>query len=144
MTNRLSWIRRQTTVEDLLDDGVENFSDLKASDTAVPEEPDPDPVLIATNQQFRDQARREREQAMREAYRSAFSGLGIFLGLLMTISGAALVLLPVDTLVYHARVRYLRSVVERVTPARSVFYGASLAISGIGIIGYALYHPRRP
>ena len=143
MTNRISWIRRHTTVEDLLDDGVENFSDLKASETAAPE-PEPDPALIAANQQFRDQARLEQEQAMREAYRSAFSDLGIFLGLLMTVSGSTLALFPVDTLVYHARVRYLRSVVEHVTPARSVLYGASLAISGIGLIGYALYRPCRP
>jgi hypothetical protein len=139
----LDWIRRHTTTEDLLDDGVENFSDLKTLESRSSEEPEPSPESLAVRRQTLERRRKEQQQFASEAYRLAFSRFGLFLGVLLVLSGAALLVFPVDMLVHHARIRYLPPVVEHVTQARSQLYGAALLIAGIALAGFSLYRPRR-
>jgi hypothetical protein len=145
MGNRpLDWIRRQTTADDLLDDGVENFSDLRGTDAAPLETETP---LNPTHLQIRDQTlgrlRAERTQLERTTFRRAYSVFGLALGLAIALGGLVLTLYPVDMLVHHARARYLRSVAEHVTPATSRFYGISLIVCGLALVIYSAHRPRK-
>jgi hypothetical protein len=70
----LNWIRRRTTVEDLLDDGIENASDLgkASSDASLPSDPG---------------VRAEQAAELSAKRRKSFSVLGVFLGLLIAAGG---------------------------------------------------------
>jgi len=143
MSTRLSWIRCQTTIEDLLDDGVENFSDLKGSDAESAPEDEPDAAVLAAKQQSRDIMRRE-AAAENARHTSALSWTGTTLGLLIAASGTMLVVFPVEMRVEHPRTKYLPTVREHVTPARSRLYGAALVVAGMAVTAYSLYRPRKP
>ena len=145
MSNRpLDWIRRQTTADDLLDDGVENFSDLRSTDAApVESDAPPNPVHLQVRDQTLARDRAERAQLERTASKPALSVFGLVLGAIIALAGLALALHPVDMRVHHARARYLRSVVEHVTPATSRFYGISLVVCGLAIAFYSAQRPRK-
>ena len=132
MGHRLSWIRRYTTVEDLLDDGVENFSDVKRAvgqaDNAT-EDVLADPTAAAAIQQHRERLRKEAEARPR---RRGYSGVGLLLAIAMIAGGAVMVELAPDMWVEHAR-RYTRSSVEHVTPMRARVYGVSLLLCGAAL-----------
>jgi hypothetical protein len=134
------WLRRRTTLRDLLDDGIENGSDLKSQDPYQPVTP-PDPAIRALRDETIAAIRREAQRG--RARRVGVSGLGLLLGSVLIASGTLLLLFPVDMAVHHARIRYLPSFIEHVDHARSRLYGVSLLLGGIGLGVFAAYRPRR-
>jgi hypothetical protein len=137
-----AWIRRRTNVEDLLDDGVENGSDLVAG---LPEAEEPltaeEEVALDKREQTLAAVRAEQAEVTATIRRRAFSPYGVAFGLLIAAGGAWLIANPVDMRVEHRRMRYLPTFREHVTPARSRFYGAAGLVSGLALIGYSLRRP---
>jgi hypothetical protein len=136
----LNWIRRRTTVEDLLDDGTENASDVgkSSSDATIP----PDPAALRKRSETLARLRADHAAELRSARRKSFSAFGVLLGLLIAAGGSALVAFPTDMRVEHSRIRYLPTVWEHVTPARSRLYGSVGLAFGLALIVYSLYRPR--
>src|SRR5690606_1934333 len=102
-----------TNVADLLDDGIENNSDLTSFATPVESAhswTDAPPIHQSHEQQ------REPTTPARPMARESISRTGILIGVVMVLGGILLVLLPVDMGVLHHRVMYLPSFVEHVTP----------------------------
>jgi hypothetical protein len=136
----LNWIRRQTTVEDLLDDGIENASDLAKVPLDAPLPSDP----AALRKRSETLARVKAEQAaeLSTTRRKSFSVFGALLGLLIAAAGCSLVVFPADMRVEHSRIRYLPTVWEHVTPGRSRLYGSVGLAFGLVLVVYSLYRPR--
>jgi hypothetical protein len=136
----LSWLRRNTNVEDLLDDGIENNSDLQsftASDSHCDENradvstqtlPPPDP---------NDWKGVDSRSKLPASY------FGLVLGAAITLFGLLLLFFPVDMVVYHLRARALQPLLEHVTIARSQFYGAAGVLFGLTLLAFSIYKPRR-
>ena len=141
-TRNLKWLRRNTNVEDLLDDGVENRSHLPRI-SSVTDSTVPDSNSSTIRRRTIDANRREYEQHLEMTYRRAFSLFGLALGVLIALAGVALLAFPIDMLVLHTRIRYLPSVVEHVTPGTSRLYGSALLFGGLGLAWFSLYRPRR-
>jgi hypothetical protein len=121
----LTWLRQHTNVEDLLDDGVANNSDL--SSFAESEQPLGDtPVVASTETSTQSSHLEAPEQTEERDFQVA--AIGVFIG----GCGLDLVLHPVDMIVYHLKA------IEHVTGARSEFYGAILILFGIALVIYGL------
>lgn len=136
----LNWIKRRTTVEDLLDDGIENASDLSKppSDTTL----SPDPEAFRKRSETLARVRAERAAEFSATRRKSLSVFGVLLGLLIATGGSLLVMFPADMRVEHSRIRYLPTVWEHVTPARSRLYGSVGIAFGLVLVVYSLYRPR--
>ena len=136
----LNWIRRRTTAEDLLDDGIENASDLGKlpSDATLP----PDPAALRKRSETLARVKAEHAAEFSAARRKSFSVFGVLLGLLIAAGGGALVVFPTDMRVEHSRIKYLPTVWEHVTPARSRLYGSVGLAFGLALVVYSLYRPR--
>jgi hypothetical protein len=127
----LTWLRQHTNVEDLLDDGIENNSDLKSF--ALAEQPSDDPPISEAVEIPRQKLPIEAptpEPMERDFFVAA-------IGVLILGCGLNLVLYPVDLIVYHLRA------IEHVTPARSEFYGWVGILLGAVLLIYALKNPRK-
>jgi len=140
----LSWIRRRTNVEDLLDDGIENNS--VAIPLAVSEEDVPvhDPRALAIQEATLRRVRAEQAQAARKRRKPGPSIFGVFLGVLLVLPATALLLFPVDMRVYHQRIRGRPDFIEHVTPPRSRLYAGAALLLGMGVLAWALARPREP
>ena len=103
------WIERNTTANDLLDDGVENFSDVRAPESTPAEEGEPNPADIAAKQRTRDAVQSDLRRRMAIEWRRAWSPFGIALGLAMIVVGTLEVLFPFDMLVHHPAMKYVGS-----------------------------------
>jgi hypothetical protein len=137
-----AWIRRRTNVADLLDDGVENGSDIVSD---LPEADEPPTAGEASALRRREETlaavRAEQAAIAAAARHRAFNPCGVAFGLLIAIGGAWLIASPVDMRVEHRRMMYLPTSWEHVTPARSRFYGTAGLVSGLLLIGYSLRRP---
>ena len=137
MTKRsLTWIRQHTNVEDLLDDGIDNNSDLKsfAIDGNALEEAPVSPTI-------RKEAQRSEAPIAKPA---PISFLGIIIGSLMIAFGTKLFLSPVDMFVYRDRGKYFNlDFIEHVTHGRSEIYGAAGFFLGIAVLIYSVYKARK-
>jgi len=136
------WLQRRTNIADLLDDGIENHSDLASGQVAAEDAAEKDAVDVArpvaeTSPQPVVPARPTVERA-----NPTVSWWGVLMGLGMIAAGLKLFLVPVDMMVYHARMKR-PSFIEHVTPERSRVYGVAGAAVGLGVLGFALYRPRR-
>lgn len=138
-----NWIRRRTTVDDLLDDGVENFSDLRGKQApAAVGETAPNSEAVAAVLRARAEGNAAEREATRAARRRAWSLFGIALGIVMIVAGTLAIRFPQQLLVHHARMKYLPSTVEPVDPPRFAFYGGVLVLAGVGLCVFALVRPR--
>lgn len=122
----LTWLRQHTNVEDLLDDGIANNSDL--SSFAKPEQPPDDSPVVASTENPAQPSHAEAPEQQPEERDFHVAALGLF------ISGCGLDLMlhPVDMLVHHLKA------IEHVTGARSEFYGAILILFGVALMIYGL------
>jgi hypothetical protein len=136
----LNWIRRRTTVEDLLDDGIENASDLGKAPVDAPLPPDP--AVLRKRSETLARVKAEHAAQLSATRRKSFSVFGVLLGLLIAAGGCALVIFPTDMQVEHSRIRYLPTVREHVTPARARLYGSVGLAFGLVLVVYSLYRPR--
>ena len=135
-------LRLTTNVEDLLDDGIENNSDLVDGELLREPEGNPDPRALEIRAATIARNRAEEALALNQFRRKNLSYLGILLALVLAISGIALILRPMEIRVEHARMKYLPTVTEHVTAARSRLYGSVLLVAGIVLLAYSLQRPR--
>jgi hypothetical protein len=136
----LNWIKRWTTVEDLLDDGIENASDLGKPPSDTPLSPDPEP--LHKRSETLAGVRAERAAELSATRRKSLSVFGVVLGLLIVASGCFLAMFQPDMRVEHSRIKYLPTVWEHVTPARARLYGSIGIAFGLVLIVYSVYRPR--
>jgi hypothetical protein len=140
MSNRsLHWLRRHTNVADLLDDGIENNSDL--SSFAVPGD-SADPGTNASIAPRSGEQQRAPKPFVPPTMRESISLTGILIGGVLLLGGVLLVLLPVDMDVFHHRVMYLPSFVEHATPFRSRVYGSAGILLGLIVLAFATVRHR--
>ena len=135
MSNRsLNWLRRHTNVADILDDGIENNSDLSSfASPADSERLGADAPLAPRSRELQ----RTPEPFVRPTMRESISRTGVLIGVVLMLGGGLLVLLPVDMGVYHHRVMYLPSFVEHVTPFRSRVYGSAGIVMGLMVLAFS-------
>lgn len=141
----VDWIRRNTTVEDLLDDGIENASDLKTK----PESGDMDFLIEDAPHEAMEIRRKTLERDRLEAAEQArvqsgksYSRFGFLFGAALSVFGLFAMLHPNESYVLHAHIKYLPSFVEHVSKERSVFYGAVIFVFGAVLCWYSLLRPR--
>lgn len=140
------WIRRNTTAEDLLDDGVENGSDLKSPresdgvDSVADDAPPHGAMEIRRRTLERN--RLEAVEQARIQRRKSYSLFGLLFGAALLVFGLVAMLHPTESDVLHVRIKYLSSFVEHVSKERSVFYGAVMFVFGAVLCWYSLLRPR--
>jgi len=145
-----AWIHHRTNIEDLLDDGVENGSDIRARineedrPSAAEDGSPADEALLRKRDETLAAVRAEQAAVLAKARRRAISPGGVALGLLVVLGGIWLIADPVDMRVEHRRMYRLPTFWEHVTPARSRFYGAAGVACGLLLIGYSLRRPVGP
>jgi hypothetical protein len=144
----LAKLLRRTNTADLLDDGIENGSDLKSfaktEDDAVGVVDD---VPKARRGETPTQSSPLRDLHTKEAPkevppREPVSYLGLFIGACLLVFGVVMYLYPRDVSVYHDRMRY-RPIVEHVTTTGSQVYAVIAMIIGIALCWFSLYRPRK-
>jgi hypothetical protein len=136
---------RRTNVDDLLDDGIDNGSDLKSF--AQSDDDDMDNLPKEPQVDLPTQPRELRKQSMakpRDAVpcRAPVSYVGLLSGAFFLIAGVLLFLYPNDIHILHDRIRG-GSFVEHVTTTGSQAYAAMAVILGIAICAFSLYRPRK-
>ena len=141
-TTRNSWIHRHTSANDLLDDGIENFSDLRGQYQNNESSPPVDPAVAQVRDATLARIKTEQTDALQIAYRQSRSYFGLFLAVLMMAGGLAAVLYPVDMFVVHGGGPKSRAFLEHITPFRAQLYGGSLFLIGAVLGYYSLYRPR--
>ena len=139
------WLRRHTTVDDLLDDGVENDSDVKAFSEGAP--PEPGPAADIVQRQRAAYASGQRAHAAsnaRRALRRSRSLWGAGTGLACIVAGTLLILHPVAMWVSHPGMKRAWPLMERVSEEGSMLYGAVLVLFGAALFAFSLFMPRGP
>jgi hypothetical protein len=135
---------RRTNVDDLLDDGIENDSDLKSfartADDAADATPEESQVDLPT------QSPRPRKQTLPETldavpHKGPISYLGLLFGACFVVAGLVLFVYPREAYVFHDRLRY-SPIVEHVTATGSQIYAVLAVVVGIAICGFSLYRPK--
>ena len=132
---------RQSNTADLLDDGIENGSDLKSRATAGKEEPDATPDDGPGEPATHPTPQHEQQAPQAAPPSASISYFGLFLGASSLAAGVMLLVDPRDMRVFHPG-RYGGSV-EHVTAFGSQAYGALALILGITLCWYALYRPKK-
>jgi len=136
---------RRSNVGDLIDDGIENGSDLKASariEESEQKAPEVSNIDLPTQSKRRPALPgKDRRPAAPE--RDPMSYLGLFLGACFLLPGVALFLFPREVSVYHDRLKHGPSVVEHVTTLVAQAYALIAIVAGIAACGFSLYRPRR-
>jgi len=139
MSNRdVRWLQRRTNIADLLDDGIENYSDLKPSASAAGAA-DAEGTAVAESPGATPAPRSAASTPTTASPRPTVSWLGLLLGIGLVAAGVRLFLASIDLMVYHQRMKR-PSFVEHVTPQRSRIYGTAAAVVGLG---FWLYRPRQ-
>lgn len=135
---------RQSNTADLLDDGIENGSDLKSRARTEKEAPDAPPghALDEPAASPAQEYAQHQQQAPETAPPAAsVSYLGLFLGVSSLAAGIMLLVDPHDLRIFHSAMRY-RGSIEHVTAFGSQTYGVLALIFGIALCWYALYRPK--
>jgi hypothetical protein len=127
----LTWLRQHTNVEDLLDDGIDNNSDLKSF--ALAEQPSDEPPISEAVEVPLQKS--HIESSSPEPMKQDFFVAAI--GVLIMGCGLSLVLHPVDLIVHHLRA------IEHVTSVRSEVYGWVGILFGAALLVYAFKKPRK-
>lgn len=130
--------RRFTNVDDLLDDGIENNSDLSSrTEEASADLSETDSRALQIQANTIAKVQKEQEQDRMAQRRKDYNLFGIVLGAILAISGLGLAMHPIAMRVEHARMKYLPTVVEQVTPNRGRLYGFSLFAFGLVLIYFS-------
>ncbi len=136
---------RRTNTADLLDDGIENGSDLKSRAKTAEAECVDVPKVSQVDLPTQSPPLRKldtREIPGTGQPKKSISYLGLFFGACFLVSGILLFLFPQDAYVYHDRMKY-RPIVEHVTTTGSQVYAVIALAIGIALCGFALYRPKR-
>jgi hypothetical protein len=137
------WLQR-SNVDDLLDDGIENNSDVKfrerSKDAEAGDSREDIHVDSIAEPAAPQSGREEEPSATRREDRISLPGL--LLGVFFMLLGIAAFLFPKDLYIFHQRIKYARSFVEYITASQSQVYAVGAFILGIAICGFSLYRPR--
>ncbi|MBS0192952.1 MAG: hypothetical protein JSR34_01745 [Proteobacteria bacterium] len=138
---------RQTNVEDLLDDGIENGSDLKFMQhlDAAPESAKVPAASITGNdcEEPRSHAQEpEPLPAAEPSQPSSPSWFGLSLGIVFVIGGLLLLIHPHAILIFHQRISRLPSFVEYISANDMLFYAIACMLLGLGLCVFSLYRSR--
>lgn len=141
----LSRMLRRTNTADLLDDGIENGSDLKSfaqiDEAEVVDAPKVSQVDMRTQSSpLRNLDTQETPRAV--PAKEPISYLGLFFGACFVVSGVLLFLFPQDRYVFHDRLKS-RSFVEHVTATGSQVYAVIALVVGIVLYGFSMYRPKK-
>lgn len=139
---------RRTNTADLLDDGIENGSDLQSSakteDDAAGDVADVPKVqrgeMPTQSSPLRDL--RTKEAPKEVPPREPVSYFGLFIGTCFLVFGVVMFLHPQDVSLYHERTRY-RTMVEHVTATGSQVYAVIALVIGIALCWISLYRSKR-
>ena len=141
----LSRMLRRTNTADLLDDGIENGSDLKSfSQTEATEVVDAPKVSQVDLPTQSSPLRNLDAQATPRAVppKESYSYLGLFFGTYFVVSGVLLFLFPQDASIYHDRMKS-RPFVEHVTATGSQVYAVIALVVGIVLCAFSMYRPKK-
>jgi len=142
----LARLLRRTNTADLLDDGIENGSDLKSFEKTEDDVVDDLPQVPRRGEMptqsspLRDLHKKETPDA--QIPRAPISFFGVFVGACFLVFGVVRFLYPQDVSFYHERARY-RTIVEHVTAPGSQVYALIALAIGIALCWISLYRPRR-
>jgi hypothetical protein len=141
----LAKMLRRTNTADLLDDGIENGSDLQSF--AKTEGDAVDDVPKVRRGETPTQSSPLRDLHVKELPEEAppkepVSYLGLFIGACFLVFGIVMFLHPQDESIYHDRIKY-RPFVEHVTVTGSQVYAVVALVIGIALCGFSLYRPKR-
>lgn len=137
---------RRSTVIDLLDDGIENGSDLKS-----PHRKRKDGDRASAAHPSGDASRGESDALVpaakvshptTESTNKSISYSGVFIGVGFVIAGAVMLASPHDLNVYHAAMRR-HAFVEHIAKPEMMVYAVIAIIFGIALCAYSLYRPRK-
>jgi ferric-dicitrate binding protein FerR (iron transport regulator) len=141
-------IRQRTNLYDLLDDGIENNSDLEALRKAREEAAAaPEPSI---DREGMDDAPRPEAASLSTSFGARESAsapgrrhwAGALTGALSCAGGLWLLVAPATGLVFHDRIRYARPFIEQVSPLMSQVYGGALLVAGIAQLYFSLRQTR--
>ena len=127
-------VRQNTTLYDLLDDGVENGSDVSALARLKAEHEQSSANEISNA--HRASPQHFALTTSRRSWGGAVLGFAIFTG------GTAVAIWPVEMLVWHDRIRYLPSFAEHVTQDGARGYGIVVALAGLVVTLFSLVRMR--
>jgi len=145
----LAKLLRRTNTADLLDDGIENGSDVRSF---AGTEDDPADAVDAAQKiprrgemptqssPLRDLHARELPEEVQP--KQPISYLGLLIGACFVVFGIVVLLYPQDVFVMHDRVRY-RTYVEHVTATGSQIYAVIALVIGIALCWFSLYRARK-
>jgi hypothetical protein len=147
--HELARMLRRTNTADLLDDGIENGSDLQSlarmKDDAVDAVEDAPKVpgrveLPTQSSPLRDLHAKAAPKQVQP--REPISYLGLVIGACLLVFGAVMFLYPQAVSIYHDRIKY-RPFVEHVTTTGSQVYAVIALVIGIVLCGFSLYRPKK-
>ena len=127
-------IRERTNLYDLLDDGIENGSDLETL-VRLREE-----AASAPSVQRPPEALPRPQPAT--PVRAGRSWGGVLIGSLLLAAGGSLALYPQEMVVWHAAIRYVASSAEYVSPSMARVYGIVVASAGVLVLLVSLVRMR--
>ena len=136
--------RRFTNVEDLLDDGVENNSDLPKS---RPDQDDhtatTDPESVHIQSQGLEKNRLEDSATSKAINQKSRNIYGVMLGVIFSAIGLFAAINPTEMRVEHTRMKYLPTSFEYIDKLRGRIYGSTLFVFGIAVLAFSLYRPKQ-
>ncbi|MDR7068511.1 hypothetical protein J2X02_001328 [Pseudoxanthomonas japonensis] len=139
------WIRRNTTIDDLLDDGVENDSDVNIFSEGAPPQTGPAADVIQQRRiAYTDEQRVRAASSAHRAMRGSRSFWGAATGGACIFVGTLLILYPVAMWVSHPGMKLAWPVMEWVSREGSILYGAVLVLFGGALAAFSLFVPRSP
>ena len=142
---KFSRMLRRTNTADLLDDGIENGSDLKSfaqtEATDGVDLPEVSQVDMPTQSSpLRNLDAQKTPKAVPP--KVSISYLGMFFGACFLVSGVLLFLFPQDGYVFHDRLKS-RVFVEHVTATGLQVYAVIALAVGIVLCGFSMYRPKK-
>jgi hypothetical protein len=146
----LARMLRRTNTADLLDDGIENGSDLKSfakTDDSLDNVDAIDDVPKVSKSGTPTQSSPLRDLPKEKAPEELPPGepisyLGLFIGACFLVFGVVMFLYPRDVSVYHDRIKY-KPFVEHVTSTGSQVYSVIAFVIGLALCWFSLYRPKR-
>jgi len=139
----LAKLLRRTNTADLLDDGIENGSDLKSFAKTEDDPVDDVPKVSQAGAPTQSSPLRDLPKKAAPEQRAPgepISYFGLSIGACFLVFGVVMFLFPQDVSFYHERTRY-RTIVEHVTTTGSLIYAVIALVVGIALCWISLYRP---
>jgi hypothetical protein len=137
---------RQSNIVDLLDDGIENGSDLRVPSRVDEDAQGPD-AGDANKESFKrleqSSGRRAAPPEPREIPKASVNYAGLAIGTGFAVSGALIFPDARAINILHGSLRYRPAWIEHLTATESRVYALVAIVFGIALCAFSLYRPRR-